>query len=346
MLKFIYMKNQQGSMSFLTVIFLAIVLSIITLSFVRISTTEQRQAVDDDLTTRAFYAAESGVEDAKRAISDYVNGTLSLAQLNPDVCDPAGVVSDGELNATLETEYTCQFINLNPDDYQDELDPWESVTIPLSGLGAFDDITISWHIPGDDGTIVSRGTSNLPDYVVWNNSNYAAMLRAAVIDTPAGSFDRNQMASRSIFINPHTSGGGTFDVNASDGNIVNAQCADVDLNDPADSGEYLNYACTVELSGFSGLNANKYLHLQALYRGAHIQISLENTQFDDVQAVIDVTGRSGDVFRRVEARVSLVEDNFNFPDVAVWSNEEICKNFTVTDDPADFDPGNCSWSSP
>ena len=60
--------SQQGAIAMITVVFIAILLTIITTSFISITVNEQREATDDDLTTRAFYAAESGVQDAIVAI--------------------------------------------------------------------------------------------------------------------------------------------------------------------------------------------------------------------------------------------------------------------------------------
>jgi Tfp pilus assembly protein PilX len=75
-----YKKQQErGVVSLFTVMFFTILVTVLTVGFVRIMINERRQSTDEDLTTRAYYAAESGVEDAKRALQQYYpNPTLQL----------------------------------------------------------------------------------------------------------------------------------------------------------------------------------------------------------------------------------------------------------------------------
>ena len=49
----------------------------------------------------------------------------------------------------------------------------------------------------------------------------------------------------------------------------------------------------------------------------------------DVQAVIDSTGRAGDQFRRVEARVDMINQNFPFPEYALTA-DSLEKSFWIT----------------
>jgi hypothetical protein len=52
--------------------------------------------------------------------------------------------------------------------------------------------------------------------------------------------------------------------------------------------------------------------------------------FVGVQARVDSTGRANDLFRRVEARIELVDIYFPLPDYSVQANTDIVKNFWVT----------------
>lgn len=53
-------------------------------------------------------------------------------------------------------------------------------------------------------------------------------------------------------------------------------------------------------------------------------------KFQGVQAKIDSTGRANDLFRRVEARVELVDHYYPYPEFAIESTSDISKNFFIT----------------
>jgi hypothetical protein len=106
------------------------------------------------------------------------------------------------------------------------------------------------------------------------------------------------------------------------------------------------YACTVTLKLLpppdgSTDNRNAYLRLSALYNRAHFQVKLKNSvgddvQFANVQPEVDSTGRANNLFRRVVARVEL-RGEFNYPDAEIDVTGDLCKNFTVTTEPDDYD---------
>lgn len=330
--------DQRGAVSFLTVIFLALLLTTITVSFVRLAINEQRQSTDDDLTNRAFYAAESGVEDAKRAIEMFQNNTL--ADLNGGDCaPPTGFDPDLISDPALDSEYTCQLINMDAPNFQADLDMWEGVTVPLNGANStWTSVLIEWHLvgtgTGSDGPAPSeRSNNNLPRVGDWN-SNWAAILRSNFFDIPtSGSISRGNFASRAGFLNSGNSGSSSTTLSSFDRQIINASCDDTTPTN--------EYACSALITGLTPASREYYLRLQSIYEPTHIQITLQNnsgtqTDFSGVQAVVDVTGRAGDVYRRVEARIQLNQGNYLLPDFALMSATDLCKDFGVTDDPNDF----------
>ena len=58
--------------------------------------------------------------------------------------------------------------------------------------------------------------------------------------------------------------------------------------------------------------------------------------FVGVQAQVDSTGRANDIYRRVEARIELVDTGFPYPEYAVWmagtNQKDINKAFWVTNE--------------
>ena len=97
------------------------------------------------------------------------------------------------------------------------------------------------------------------------------------------------------------------------------------------------YVCQFIVTGLDdGASGNNYfVRLASLYTDSHIKLTLlppsGNTAipFQGVQAVIDVTGRANDEFRRIEARVPLSQRYDLLPDFAITSAEAICKEIII-----------------
>lgn len=173
---------QSGAVSLFMVIFAMLLMSVVTISFLRIMTSDQSQASNNDLSQSAYDSALAGVEDAKRALLWHVQ----QCQTNPGVCDSqalqmattecnaairiAGVVKDGDyfdtaggvgtaevkvqqstvneggesIDAALDQAYTCVTLLLNTDDYTAPLLANQSKLIPLVSTAPFSTITIQW----------------------------------------------------------------------------------------------------------------------------------------------------------------------------------------------------------
>ncbi len=339
--------NQHGAIAMITVIFVAILLTVITTSFIRLAVNEQREATDDDLTTRAFYAAESGVQDALRAIE---NNQISGAPLaNADECAPES--GDGSLSVTLDTAYTCQTIKMVAPNYEADLAKDEQVFFKLdSGSNNIASFTVSWHKYGDeaDGTnAILRGTADtwLPTTGVWNEGTpptnlhppYPAMLRLQILEVPNSDITRQKIDNGNSvgFLNPTDSATSSIGLAAVNGGVTNAHCDVTGLS----SGQY---ACKMTVKDLDDTNNSYYLRIGSLYRKAFVQVvaytddlATNPVSLHGAQAVIDVTGRAGDVFRRIEERVNLANDSM-WPPYAIESGESICKDFVITKDSNEF----------
>jgi hypothetical protein len=61
--------------------------------------------------------------------------------------------------------------------------------------------------------------------------------------------------------------------------------------------------------------------------------------FQGVQPLVDSTGRAGDLFRRVKARIE--PTGGIYPEAAIDVTNNFCKTFQVTDNIANYSTGTC-----
>lgn len=342
------LNRESGVVSLFTVIFFTILITVLTVGFIRIMINERRQSTDDDLTSRAYYAAESGIEDAKRAIQQYYPNPADRTKLNPTTCDaPDGY--NKTIAGDLGVGYSCMLMDMNPSDIQATLPgngnsmQW---AIRSSGDVPFNKIRISWHGLSEtvDGPSVAfRNASNNPTYSNWQSGGtaFAAMLRGQVFGYPrTGVFGRAQLEAlnKVAFLNPYSTGSSadlpinTLDAAGAPQNVV---CS-------TNPSTFAGYACQATIvidPGVSPTSNFVFLRLKSLYdqNGTKVKIELLNgntvVNTQDAQAIVDVTGRAGDVFRRVQARVSLpgALDTGLLPEFAIESGDDICKRFEVSD---------------
>lgn len=206
--------KQSGAVSLFVVIFAALLITVVTVGFLRLMVNDQRQASNADLSQSAYDSALAGVEDGKRALAYFLQvcrtqGTVACDQLARQITDagcndalrignvildPEGEVLVQQLTSgndvQLDQAYTCVTIKLLTDDYIGSLSPGESKLIPLIGKSAdgstdFTDITVEW-FSGDDinGTAVDLpdilSGQSLPDQSTWP-ANRPSVLRTQLM---------------------------------------------------------------------------------------------------------------------------------------------------------------------
>lgn len=183
------MKNnkQQGAVSLFVVVFAALLITVVTVSFVRNMTVDQQMASTVDLSQSGYDSALVGVEDAKRALLKYqtvcnpANNTAALcatvkAKIDSTTCnDSVSVLSDITANGSevkvqtnntsnsLDQAYTCVKTTLNTDDFIGTLAQDASKMVPLVGASDFDTIRIDWFSTAKDLVSTSSGAPTQVD---------------------------------------------------------------------------------------------------------------------------------------------------------------------------------------
>jgi Tfp pilus assembly protein PilX len=328
-------KSQAGMVAIFVTMIMMIVISLLVLGFAQISRHEQRSSLDTQLSTQAYYAAESGINDAKAAIQQQLT-------LGPTVADKTGCadVAPYTFNAAPASKstlasgvsYSCVLINANPTVLTYNNVGTNGVVIPLISTQAsnFDKITIKWTpASGQAASPLSNcpatALNNFPNVNNWNCK--FALLRTDLVEATSLKRATWQANTRTNFFEPvNASGGGTSSVPfGSDGQVVPVSCTS------ATPGE-----CSMTIT--TSLNSHKYyLHVNALYRTVSsltvtgILSDGSAAQFSGAQAIVDVTGKAQDTLRRVAVTVGLTDANVGTnANAAIISGDSVCKQFSVT----------------
>jgi hypothetical protein len=324
--------SETGIVAVMVTLIMMLVISLIVLGFAQVSRRTQRNALDTQLSTQAYYAAESGVNDAITVMRTLPVGPLP----KKDKCIDSGPYQfDSQSLSTLGTgvSYSCVLIDPSPSTIFYSLGENASQAIRLKAEGGvnFKTLTFSW-VPPDD--IKTQPLANCPNGASqyrkavgatggWD-CKYAALHTELV---PTNTLNRASLMNTTNvnYLDPvSVLSPGTSNWSADNGKSIAARCVDV----PAPK-----CTATVNFNG-AGLNAY-YLRLGALYRSAAVSITATDTgnapiRFAETQAHIDVTGKAQDVLRRVLVAVKLNGSPSSTPVAAITSGDSICKRFSVT----------------
>lgn len=172
-------RRESGAVSLFLVIFAMLLITVVTLSFLRTMIADQQQSSLSDLSKSAYDSALAGTEDAKRALiyyrtlcstGDASACSLEKTAIDSNTCnaglssvvntsDPTQVVveqSQSGNDSSFNQAYTCVKIKLETNDYLGTLEANTSKIIPLKTTGTFNQVLLQWFTTDDFGT---TGTS-------------------------------------------------------------------------------------------------------------------------------------------------------------------------------------------
>lgn len=212
-------RSESGAVSLFLVIFAMLLITVVTLSFLRIMLKDQNASSINDLSKSALDSAQAGTEDAKRELIYYrtlcnsgdedacaaattsINSTtcnVGLKDVVPEVkaAIGAGETQPGEVQVAQHQDssndndsdynqaYTCVKMQLDTDDYVGSADANVSQLIPLKTNKTVSSITLKWYSPEDlgvSGTSVALGTTT--PLLLQNKwaANKPSLMRAQLI---------------------------------------------------------------------------------------------------------------------------------------------------------------------
>ncbi len=357
--------NQKGLVSLTVTIIIMIVITLIVSSFALIVRREQKRALDRQLSSQAFYAAETGVEDAIEAMSYPVPDPPNPSyRLTDNVTDCTGPDSFFTKTAALQynpvisenIEYTCVLVDQDVEEWNTaSVNPEDgSFVVPVKvrpGGDTIDKIRVSWQ-EKDSNTNAGNFQQNFP--ALPQGGMPVPMLRVTVLpgfdpSINGGTLSRADLETgmHTMFLYPqagapNTHGNITYVAGGPDhdsqGSFVVGHCNTVHTD------TQLPLHCNVDIGGgaMTAIPRHEYfVHIQPLYQSASVSVQALNGSdaslpLIDSQAVVDVTGKAADVLRRIQVRVPIGEGeavrNLSsiLPPGALVSEEAICKKWQLT----------------
>ncbi|MEK7153862.1 MAG: pilus assembly PilX N-terminal domain-containing protein [Patescibacteria group bacterium] len=324
-------QSERGMISIMTTMILMIVISLIVLGFAQISRRNQRESLDRQLSTQAFYAAESGINDVRELIQGAVAaGTAVPGKTGCTDTGPGAFYAslNPDLDAAKNVKYSCMLVDPSPTRLRFSNVGTTSIVVPLvSAGGNFSQIRLDWQskLAGSPVTGCPATTNNVFSATgSWSATCGFGVLRFDLVPASGAlNADSLRNATMTTFAVPFRTGGATtvpYAASAANtNNRAGVRCT--------------TSGCNLSVTGLS--QSSYYMRITSLYRDVSLQISATNgggaaIEMEGAQAVIDATGKAQDVLRRVQVNVPLRATSQNeLSDYAIQSTDSICKRFAV-----------------
>lgn len=365
-------KKQMGEEGFaplMVAIIIIIVLSLLTIGFITLVDQNQKNALNLQLNNDAYYAAESGINDAIAAINNGFNQNKTTCGPNTS---PRWVkyLGNNQINGPTDY-YNCLLINQTPSNLQ-----YSSVTASqptvalLSTPGGLNptDIEFTWQpSPSIEGspyafanpTWFPNCTSGangacLPPASQWQSGGkpITGILRVALTPLPnGGPLPTDTSTTYTTFLYPEQGSGTinrapyyTSNIGANSGAEVSGNCNNV----PSSATQL---ACTVDIPVCNlpnnNLCPNGYLlSMTSLYTNSQVEVYAFDgalpLSFRNAQVVIDSTGSDHGVKKRIQVRVPTINDT-GFPAYDIASSNTICADLVAW--PPNSSTGNSGGAS-
>lgn len=341
--------SQSGLVSIVVTLIIMLVMGLIVIGFAKLVRRDQRQTLDRQLNTQAFYAAESGINDARQDIKNELNAGRSIPEKS--TCAPNASAPFNQSNvvdAARDITYTCLLVDPAPETLEyGNIDTSTSTVIPIKLENSADyitSLTISWqskngstdfNCPGPSG---GSSYPSLPASSSWTCG--VGIMRLDLLPTD-GFKTRADYTSQTFsrFLYPLAGPPGVTSVAYGGGqpDIQPVQCsATVSPTSPKH--------CSLTVTG---LNTNSlYIRLKSVYISSVATIRCTSDaaptpcEMEGTQILIDSTGKANDVLRRIQVRVPNVRSGI-FPEGAIDTSGGICKRYVVVGNSSLSDPDGC-----
>lgn len=337
--------DQNGFASLVIALIMVIVLGLTTVGFAELMRKEERNALDKQLSSQAYYAAESGINDAARAL----NAGFNEKKTKCDPMTPADIASlgdaaakaaataylaDNRLRDSSDLAYTCLTINPAPETYEwNQVNTDQSKVVTMTGVNPDDGVTItpigtlevSWQDASNNSPAVPGSSTDFEKGADWP---YIGVLRVGLTPLASGGIRRESLINDTYtsYLYPNASSApiasdSAASTGTASGNIVRGNCNDA--RQPL--------RCSVRITNLT--QANYLMTLRSVYKGSRVSVrafAFDGSQLAlrNGQTVVDATGKAQDVLRRVQVRIPS-KSTYDHPDAGIQSMSGICKQLNL-----------------
>lgn len=326
-------KSADGFVSLFTCIMISLLLLVITVSMISLETLQLRKAEDAEQTLRAYYAAEAGVEDA---VSKVVSGAVTTnqactANTGYDIPGAAG--------------WTCQQISFSGTPFG-KLDTPDSAKTIDPGNVNYNSVVLEWNQSTNTNPAYFNLPGAFPSQAAYDK---AAPIELSIVEYPPGGFaagDPGLKLQNALIVPGGPRSVATATVNY---NLLQnhgpwyGDCRPFPSTNPFGGNTYNCYAVISNLTG-----ANDYLfRIRSRYLASSYRMTFKPSangsglpvDVPDGMATIDVTAKAGQTYRRVISKLPLDGGAAAGLNYVMYSDGNICKNFSVLDNTFPVIPG-------
>lgn len=326
--------SERGIVAIFSVMIIMGILTLLAVGFSVITRTAQRNTLDDQFSTQAFYAAESGINDAVRALT--TNPSLNKVDCTDN---PTGNFRY-DFGGDTGIGYTCVLVNTSNVTSQEYdavpvMGRGQPIVTPINTPGTnIQRLAFQWDAQnGSDGIPSSAGPIFSPA-ADWGSQ--VGIIRVDLVPL-TGGLARDQLANNAytFLLYPSTTGTGTASLtNAAitdKGVVVSGSC-----NSTAAAPR-----CNAEVTLTGAGSDNYMMRIMSYYNQTQVSIRAYGTGPSPLaqvgsQAIVDVTGRSNDVYRRIQVRVPTVPRGYTEA-FSLLSADSLCKRLVTAAGRTDVD---------
>ena len=347
-------KSEVGLVSILVSMVIMLIMTIVVVTYSQIINREQRQTLDRELNTQAYYAAESAINTVLYAL----NNGVSITDIKSDnsTCNTTSTAKSSltklqEFDSTHGTQYvsglptdanatiTCLIVETSASSltYNNVASTASQISHLQSANPAdpISKIEVAWQDAGGNPPSYPPVNTKFPPLSSWQ-TGWPSVLQVEVVpwssnpanNTPAGLYAAEQV----FYLYPKSvPGGGTSPSGLSGdtrGEVIYGACDDVTPNQPK--------FCKATLSVPSG--TDYYLKILPMYRSASVVVTPQNSLGSPItlsqvlgrgQIVVDVTAKSADIVKRISV-ASSADPSYMTPDYAIVTGSNICKRIQIS----------------